>query len=411
MSTVVIRNITTRDARFKLKPGDGSDAIHSDPQFSYAVTNLTTDQGVTGTGLAFTLGPGNDLVCQAIEMLAQPLKGREIAELMADFGATFRSLAEHQHLRWLGPHKGVIHLALASITNACFDLWAKSRKVPLWRLLLDLKPAEVLSLLDLSYLEDVLTREEALKMLEEAASSRGQREAVLKKGYPAYNSGVGWSGYDDKRLRKNVSEALDQGFRAFKVAVGSLDSDTDVRRASAVRAMVGADAKVAVDANQRWTLAEALRVCQQLASMAPYWIEEPTHPDDIFAHETLAKKIAPLALAAGEHIPNSVAFKNYLQAKCLGFVQVDCTRVGGVSEFITISLLSKKFGIPVTPHVGDMAQIHQHLVLFNHVGLGLPLLLLEYIPHIREHFIHPARVEGGVYQVPQEPGSSSDLKA
>lgn len=410
ISSTVVQRVTTRDARYTLEDGAGSDAIHSDPQYSYAVTQLHGDHGNTGVGLAFTLGSGNELVCQAIALLSGALVGQEIEEVMSSFGETFHAMAEQPQLRWLGPHKGVVHLALASITNACFDLWAKSRNLPLWRLLLDLKPAEVLALLDLTYLEDVLTGPEVLAMLAESALTRSLREGVLTTGYPGYDTSVGWFGYGDERIRENVRAALDQGFRAFKLQVGAPDSDFDIRRATKLRAMVGEDAYVMVDANQQWSVPKAIRVCRELASISPYWVEEPTHPDDLLGHQTLAREISPILLAAGEHLANRVVFKNYLQAKCLGFVQVDCTRVGGVSEFLTVSLLSRKFGTPVVPHVGDMGQIHQHLVLFNHVGLGHPLLFLEYIPHLRPHFVWPARVENGVYQVPQEAGCSSDLK-
>lgn len=406
----VIRSVASRDARFALRPGEGSDSVHDTAQYAYAVALLETEDGQTGVGLAFTLGWGNDLVCRAIEALGEVLVGRGIEDLMADFGRTFRAIADHPGYRWLGPHKGVVHLALAALTNACFDLWAKTRGVPLWRLLLDLEPAQVVALLDLGYLEDVLTVDDALAILEEALPTRAERSDVLSQGYPGYDTSVGWFAWSDGEVLERARSAVSQGFGAVKLKVGSSDEERDVRRAMALREALGDDTRIMLDANQQWTLPQALRVCRRLAAMEPYWIEEPTHPDDVLAHQVLSRAIAPIPLAAGEAVPNRVVFKNLLQADAIGLVQVDATRVGGVSEFITISLLARRMGRPVVPHVGDMGQIHQHLVLFNRVALAHEEVFLEYIPHLREHFLHPARVEGGRYLPPGEPGSSSDLR-
>jgi L-fuconate dehydratase len=349
----MIRSINNEDRRFPLSGGAGSDAIHRDPVYSYAVTNLVDDSGLTGTGFAFTLGEGNQLVCSAANYYANKLVGKDIEEVMSRFGSFFNQLSNEQQFRWLGPHKGVVHLALASVTNACFDLWAKKRGVPLWELLIDLSAEEIVNTLDLSYLEDELTREQALDILNRNKATQEDRFSIIEKGD---------------------------------------------------------DIKIMLDANQQWTLPQALDICKKLQAMQPYWIEEPTHPDDVLAHKTLADAIAPIKLALGEHVPNRVIFKNYLQTKCAGFIQVDAVRVGGVSEFITVSLLCRKFNIPVVPHVGDMGQLHQHLVLFNHIAMGHEALFLEYIPHLRDQFLFPARVEGGVYKTPQHPGSSCDLK-
>jgi L-fuconate dehydratase len=405
-----IRAVRTLDARFPLHGGAGSDAVHTSAEYCFAVTLLETDTGLTGTGLVLTLGEGNRLTCQAIELLGQTLAGREIGELMSEFGRASRSIADHPQLRWLGPHKGVVHLALASLTNACFDLWAKSRQVPLWRLLLDLTAEQVVALLDLSYLEDILRREEALQILREQLPLRAGREQILNTGYRGYDTSVGWLQYDDRRVAELAREALDQGFTAFKLKVGSKDSQRDIRRAEMLRNLVGPDALVMVDVNQQWTLPQAIEMCGQLKAMQPFWVEEPTHPDDVLGHRTLAEAITPMRIAAGEHIPNRVLFKNFMSAGALYFVQVDCTRVAGISEFLTVSLMAKKLGLPVVPHVGDMGQIHQHLVLFNHIAMGHNALFLEYIPHVREHFLDPADVSGGVYRTPQEPGCSCDLR-
>jgi L-fuconate dehydratase len=406
----MIRKASTRDARFPIGHGHGSDAIHKDPVYSYAVTELHDDKGRTGIGLAFTLGEGNQLVCEAAEFYARRLVGKSIEDLMSGFGALQRTLADEQQFRWLGPHKGVVQLALASVTNACWDLWAKTRGVPLWKLLLELTPEQVVATLDLSYLEDELTERSALEILREHQPTRRSRENILKTGYPGYDTSVGWFNYDDAQVRENCKRALAAGFTAMKLKVGSRDTERDLRRANIVREVAGDRARVMVDANQQWTLPQALDICPRLRVINPFWIEEPTHPDDVLGHKTLADAIAPTKLALGEHVPNRVVFKNYLQAKCAGFIQVDAVRVAGVSEFLAVSLLCRQFGVPVVPHVGDMGQLHQHLVLFNHIALGHEVIFLEHIPHLREHFVHPCRVAGGVYQTPQEAGASCDLK-
>jgi L-fuconate dehydratase len=409
MHDAAIRSISTYDARFPLPPGTGTDSVHTNSEYSFAVTSLTGENGLRGTGIALTLGNGNKLVCDAIEMLAKPLAGAAIEELMADFGRVSRKLADDPSLRWLGPHKGVVHLALASITNACFDFWAKSRCKPLWKLLLELAPIEVVRLLDLSYLEEVLSEPDALSLLENQVASRSQRIPILQSGYPGYDTSVGWMAYDDKKVRDLTQRALDSGFKAFKLKVGSNDEYRDLRRAAVLRECIGESGDLMFDANQRWSLPVAIRMSRELAVFRPLWIEEPTHPDDVHAHAVLAREIAPIKIAAGEHIPNRVLFKNFMQASALHYVQADCTRLAGVSEFLTVSLLAKKFSLPVVPHVGDMGQLHQHLVLFNHVALGHELSFLEHIPHLRSHFVFAATVVDGRYKTPDEPGASTDL--
>ena len=406
----MIKKIIVKDKRFELSGGAGSDAIHKDPQYSYAVTELVDDSGGVGTGFTFTLGEGNELVCKAAQFYAEKLVGKDIEELMANFGNHFNSLSNEQQFRWLGPHKGIVHLALASVTNACYDLWAKKRGLPLWKLLISLSPDQIVNTLDLSYVEDELTREKAIELIKQEANGSKGREGILTTGYPGYDTSIGWFNYSDEKIRENCKKALAEGFTAMKLKVGSNDFERDIRRAHIVREVAGDDIKIMLDANQQWTLTKALVVCKQLQSMNPYWIEEPTHPDDVIAHKTLAEAISPTKLALGEHVPNRVIFKNYLQSGSAGFIQVDALRVGGVSEFITVSLLCKKFGIPVVPHVGDMGQLHQHLVLFNHIKLGHEALFLEHIPHLQKHFVHPATINNGVYLTPQETGSSCELK-
>lgn len=405
-----ITSIEIKDKRFDLPEGVGSDATHTTPQYAYAVCCLKTDSSVTGVGLAFTLGVGTDLVCKAIEYLSVSLIGREIDELMSDFGAVYRKMVDSPSFRWLGPHKGVVHLALAAVVNACYDLWAKSRQVPLWKLLLDLTPEQLVNTLDLSYLEEVLTREQAIAILTKNTPSRDSRKGVLATGYKGYDTSVGWFNFSDEKIVANTKKAMDHGFTALKLKVGSDDPLRDIRRAGLIRKTAGDEATIMVDANQKWNVPEALDICKRLGEINPFWIEEPTHPDDVIGHQTIARAIAPLKIATGEHIPNKVIFKNFFQAKAMDFCQVDAVRVGGISEFLTISLLSKSVGIPVVPHVGDMGQIHQHLVLFNHIGMAHEHLFLEHIPHLKQHFVNPAEIIDAYYQVPQTPGSSSDLK-
>jgi L-fuconate dehydratase len=404
----IIESIETYDVRVPLPAGAGSDAVHSESEYGFAVTLLRSGN-ICGTGLVLTMGAGTQMVCQAIELLAGSLPKMGIEELMSQFGALSRRLADHPQLRWLGPHKGVVHLALASITNAAFDLWAKAREVPLWRLLLDLSADEIVRLLDLSYLEDVLTKQDAIAILEQELPARAARETILDRGYPGYDTSVGWFRYEDRQVEELARRALDQGFRAFKLKVGSKDPDRDIRRANMLRELVGPNSLVMLDVNQQWTLPQAIRMCKALRSMSPYWIEEPTHPDDVQAHRMLATEIKPVPIALGEHVPNRVMFKNFIQAHAVHFVQADCTRLAGIAEFLTVSLLAGKYHLPVVPHVGDMGQIHQHLVLFNHIALGHEVRFLEYIPHVRQRFIHAAVVEGGVYRTPQAPGCSCDM--
>jgi L-fuconate dehydratase len=409
MTSCVIQSVSTFDARFALPAGAGTDSVHTSPEYCMAVTRLTSDRQISGTGIALTLGDGNRLVCEAIDLLAKPLAGQEINELMSNFGKFSRRLADDPSLRWLGPHKGVVHLALASLTNACFDLWAKSRAVPLWKLLLDLTPEELVAVLDLSYVEDVLSEQDALAILRDNAATRNLREPILQRGYPGYDTSVGWMAYDDSKVRELTLRAIDRGFRAFKLKIGSTDESRDLRRAAMLRNVVGEDGILMFDANQHWNLPDARRMCRELVKFKPLWIEEPTHPDDVYAHAVIAREIAPVKIAAGEHIPNRVLFKNFLHYGGVHFVQADCTRLGGVSEFLTVSLMARKFGLPIVPHVGDMGQIHQHLVLFNHVALDHEAVFLEHIPHLKDHFVFPAQVSGGFYRTPQEPGASSDM--
>jgi L-fuconate dehydratase len=404
-----IASFNTRDARFQIGKGHGSDAIHRDPVYSYAVTLLQTDSAHTGTGLAFTLGEGNELVCQAAAFIARTLVGRDLDELMASFGSWQHAASNEQQFRWLGPHKGVVQLALASVTNACWDLWAKSRGLPLWQLLLDLSDDSLLATLDLSYLEDALSPTAARSLLDHYRISRAERMGILDAGYPGYDTSIGWFNYSDETVATNVARSVASGFSAMKLKVGSADLERDVRRARLVREAAGPKARVMVDANQQWTIAQAIEFARRTADLNLFWFEEPTHPDDVLGHRTIAEAIRPACVAAGEHVPNRIIFKNYLQAKALSFCQVDAVRVAGVSEFLAVSLLARRFDVPVVPHVGDMGQLHQHLVLYNHIALGHEALFLEHIPHLKDRFVNPCVVERGIYVTPMVPGATCDL--
>jgi len=396
------------DTRFNLKNGAGSDAVHTNPIYAYAVCKLNTGTNIEGIGLAFTLGAGNKLVCDAIDYLVKHIEGKEINALMADFGNAYKMMADDPNLRWLGPHKGVIHLALAAVVNACFDLWAKSEGVPLWRLLIDLTPEAMANALDFSFYEDVLPKKEAISLMTKLQKTKKDRELILKIGYPGYDTSIGWFNYSDRKVVDNIKKAMDNGFTAMKLKVGSKQPDRDIRRAKMVREIAGDEAMIMFDANQQWNLPQAVEICKRLRELNPYWVEEPTHPDDVQAHIRLANEV-DVKLAMGEHVPNKIMFKNFIRSGCMSYNQADAVRVGGVSEYILISLLSKKYNIPMVPHVGDMGQIHQHLVLFNHISLDHPVLLLEHIPHLREHFKFPVTIENARYITPVEPGMSSDL--
>ncbi len=405
---IQIKKIVSVDKRFKLDNGAGSDAIHTGPYYAYSICRIFTDSKLEGVGLAFTLGTGNQLVCDAIHYLAKYIEGREIEELMSDFGTVYKAMADDPGFRWLGPHKGVVHLALAAIVNGCFDLWAKARDVPIWNLLINLTPEELVKTMDFSYLEDVLSPDQAIQLMVSEQAGKADRKRILDKGYPGYDTSIGWIKYSDEEVKENIHRAMDEGFLSMKLKVGSVDPDRDIQRAYMIRELAGPDANIMFDVNQQWNLEQAMAISSQLEVLNPFWLEEPTHPDDLIAHIKLAEHTS-IPLAMGEHIPNKIIFKNFILSGCMSYNQVDAVRVGGVSEFILVSLLSRKYNIPVTPHVGDMGQIHQHLVLFNHICLGHPVLLLEHIPHLKPYFKYPIDVRNGLFKIPEVPGLSADL--
>jgi len=407
--SVIVKSVTTRDLRFPLSDGHGTDAVHSNPVYSYAVADIHLDDGTTGVGFSFTLGLGNKLVCQAIDSLAPLIVGETLTALVSQAGSLQNRLKNHDQLRWLGPHKGVVHLALAALMNGIFDAWARSIGKPLWQALTDLSAEQIVDLVDFADLEDELTKADALQLLLECEATKDDRRNVVESGYPAYDTSVGWFGYSDQILIEKVERAIERGFNAVKLKVGSRDTQRDIARLELLRKRFGDTLNIMIDANQQWSYSTAKSVCRDISSLDPFWIEEPLHPDDVVGHGRLQAEIDPLKIAAGEHVANSVAFKNYFQLRGFQYCQVDCTRVAGVSEFICVSLLASKHGIPVIPHVGDMGQVHQHLVVFNHVSLDIPKLYLEYIPHLKDFFEEPADVRDGRYVIPRSSGSSASF--
>jgi L-fuconate dehydratase len=405
----MIVSLQVVDRRYTLPAGAGSDALHVDPRYSYAVTLLQLEDGEYGTGLAFTLGRGNEVVCRAIDAYAPLVVGQDLEEIMAGLAAFWRRLADESQLRWLGPQKGALHLALSSITSALVDAWARRRGKPLWQLLLEMTPEELLAWVDLTYLEDYLPREEALALLRAGAAAPWAEHPLVREGYPAYNTGAGWLGYDRETMLRNLREQLAAGFRALKLKVGAATLEEDIARVGAVREALPADVRLMLDANQKWSVAEAIRAGRALAPFDPLWLEEPTHPDDVLGYREIARALAPMAIAGGEHVANAVLFKNLIRAEAIRFVQADILRLGGLPEFLAVALMSRKAGLPVVPHAGDMGQIHQHLAVWQALRLGMEPHPLEYIPHLREQFVTPARVEGGRYRLPDTPGSGTRL--
>lgn len=405
-----ISSLTAFDLRFPLPVGAGSDAVHVNPVYSLATCTLAADDGTVGTGFTLTLGKGNDLVCEAIRYQEGAVLGMDPDELVAELGTRWHSWANEGQLRWLGPHKGVVHLALAALVGAVVDLWARHKKVPLWQGLLEMSPEQVTALIDFSTIDDYLPREEALELLERRSLSADATKAQLDRGYPAYDTSVGWLGYDNAVLVENVLAARQRGYGAVKVKVGSPDLDNDVGRLAAVREVLGPEALVMIDANQVWGPAAAVRAGKALTEFEPFWFEEPVHPDDLAGYLFVAERLAPRQIAGGEHIPNQVVFKNFLRQGALHIAQPDVVRLGGLPEYLAVALMAAKAGVTVLPHAGDMGQLHQHLIYFTRCRLGMPELPLEMIPHLAEHFLEPCTIENGRYVTPRAPGSSSAIR-
>jgi L-fuconate dehydratase len=412
-----ITSVTVTDIRFPTSlTMDGSDAMNKDGDYSAAYVHIATDDpALSGFGFTFTIGRGNDLCVEAARQRGVPLVGRDVDEIVGDLGAIYRELQSDSQLRWLGPEKGVVHLALAAVMNAVWDLAARKARKPLWRLLAEMTPEELVDAADLRYLSDALTRDDALSLLRELEPTRGQRIAeITASGYPCYTTSAGWLGYSDDKLRRLCQEAVDAGYRHVKLKVGA-DLDEDIRRLSIAREVIGDDAALMIDANQVWDVPQAIEWVNRLAEFSPLWIEEPTSPDDVLGHAAIRKAVAPIGVASGEHGMNRVLFKQMFQAGALDYCQLDAARLGSVNEVLAVYLLAKKFDVPVCPHAGGvgLCELVQHLSIFDYIAVSgsLENRVTEYVDHLHEHFVDPCIVENGAYQLPTAPGYSAEMLA
>jgi L-fuconate dehydratase len=414
---MIIRGLEVLDLRFPTsRTSAGTDAVHVDPDYSAAYVILRTDGGLEGHGLTFTIGRGNEVCAAAIDAFRHLVVGQRLGDITADFAGFWRRLASDSQLRWLGPEKGVIHLALAAIVNAVWDLYAKTERKPVWKVLVDMTPRQLVSCIDFRYITDALTPDEALDILEAQAPTKGDREAnLLRSGYPAYTTSVGWMGYSDDGIRLRCREALADGWTHFKVKVGGRPDD-DRRRVRLVREEIGPDHTLMIDANQQWDVNEAIARVGELASFNPWWIEEPTSPDDVLGHARIAKAVRELGIgvATGEHCANRIIFKQLFQARAIDFCQIDSCRLGGVNENLAVILLAAKFGIPVCPHAGGvgLCEYVQHLSMFDYVAVSGTMdgRVIEYVDHLHEHFDDPVVVRRGRYLAPTRPGYSITIR-
>ncbi len=390
--------------------------MNPDPDYSAAYVVLETDHpaGVAGHGLTFTIGRGTELCVAAVELLAPHVVGRTMEEIAADMAGFWRGLVADSQLRWLGPEKGVVHLATAALVNAVWDLYAKLEGKPLWKLLADMSPEQLVACIDFRYIDDAVSKADAIEMLRRQASTRGAREAeMLRDGYPAYTTSAGWLGYSDDKIRTLARQAMTAGFTHLKLKVGG-DPTSDLRRARILRDAIGPDNHVMLDANQVWGIEQAITAVRALAEVNPWWIEEPTSPDDILGHKRIREAIKPIGVATGEHVHNRVMFKQLLQAGAIDFCQVDSCRLGGVNEVLAVLLLAARFGVPVCPHAGGvgLCEYVQHLAIFDYIAVSgsLDRRTCEFVDHLHEHFVEPARVKNGRYVAPRAPGYSAEIK-
>lgn len=414
--SLIITSIETRDIRFPTsKTLDGSDAINKDPDYSAAYVILrTNDPGLSGCGLTFTLGRGNELCVDAIESLSRLVVGKDMNSFTGDMAGFYKMITGDSQLRWLGPAKGVIHMATGALVNAVWDLYAKMEKKPLWKLIADMSPKQFVSCVDFTYLTNVITPDEALKMLTELESSKPERiEYLMKNGYPAYTTSAGWLGYSEEKIRRLSKEAKKDGWTHLKMKVGA-NIKEDMRRAQIIREEIGEDIKLMMDANQNWEVSEAIENMKQLAKFNPWWIEEPTSPDDVAGHLEIAKAIAPIKVATGEHCQNNVMFKQFLQSGAMHICQIDSCRGGGVNEILSILLMAAKLKVPVCPHAGGvgLCEYVQHLSMIDYICVSgsLENRIIEYVDHLHEHFIDPVIIKNGNYMPPLSAGYSITMK-
>jgi L-fuconate dehydratase len=392
---------------------DGSDALNVG-DYSATYVTLETDSEIIGHGLTFTNGRGNEIGVASAKALAPLVVGLTLEEIIGDFRSFYRRLTQDPQLRWIGPEKGIVHMATGAVLNALWDLWARREKKPVWKLLADLSPRQLVSAVDFMWITDALTPEEAVDILEANEAGRPSREKeILTRGFPAYTTSTGWLGYPEEKVRRLCREAAAAGWTHFKIKVGQ-DRNANVRRAALVREEIGEERKLMMDANQCWDVLEAIEHIRALARFNPWWIEEPTSPDDILGHATIARAVAPVRLATGEACQNRVIFKQLLQAKSIGFLQVDSCRVGGLNEVIAILLMAAKFGVPVCPHAGGvgLCEYVQHIAIFDFIAIGASIedRICEYVDHLHEHFVEPVLVVNGRYSAPSAPGYSIEMK-
>ena len=411
-----IVSLEARDVRFPTSLYlDGSDAMHPDPDYSCAYAVLYTDspRGLEGHGLTFTNGRGTEVVVAAVRALEHLVVGRRLDDITADLQGFWRSLTSDGQLRWLGPEKGVIHLATAAVVNAVWDLWAKREEKPLYRLLADLTPEQLVAAIDFRYIDDALTPDEAVGLLRDRRAGREERLAEIEQlGYPAYTTSAGWLGYPDEKIATLVREAAAAGFNHVKMKVGR-DLEADAKRAALIRSSLGPSGVLMMDANQFWGVEEAIAAMRVLGRYDPWWIEEPTSPDDVLGHARIRREIAPIRVATGEHVQNRVMFKQLFQAEAVDVCQLDACRIGGVNEALAVLLLAAKFGIPVCPHAGGvgLCEYVQHLAMFDYVAVSGSLQdrVVEWVDHLHEHFVDPAVVKDARYVAPTAPGYSVEM--
>ena len=409
-----ITSIQSIDIRFPTSEQlDGSDAMNPDPDYSAAYCVLHTSEGPEGHGMTFTIGRGNDLCVAAISQLGQQLIGLELTDLRSQMGPLWKKITGDSQFRWLGPEKGVVHLAAAALINALWDLLAKQEELPLWRLLSTMSGEELYDLVDWNYLSDVVSKEEIITHLNATAKTADTRITVLEKsGYPAYTTSAGWLGYSDEKMRELLQEAVDAGWTTFKMKVGS-DLDDDKRRARLIREFIGQDGQLMMDANQVWGVNEAIRWMRELSEFNPGWIEEPTSPDDILGHAKIARALAPIPVATGEHCHNAVMFKQFMEAGGLSICQLDSCRLASINEIIGVLILAWKFDIPVCPHAGGvgLCEYVQHISMFDYtrVSCSTDGRVIEYVDHLHEHFKDPVRLVNGRYAAPEVPGYSIEM--
>jgi len=409
-----ITDLEVLDLRFPTSRASvGTDAMHPDPDYSAAYVILKTNTGIEGHGLTFTIGRGNEICAAAIEAFRHLVVGQRLDAITEDFSGFWRQLAGDSQLRWLGPEKGVIHISMAAIVNAVWDLYAKAAAKPLWKLLADLSPAEIVAAIDFRYISDALTPDEARDILERQRATKADREQrLLQSGYPAYTTSAGWIGYSDERIRRACADALAEGWTQFKVKVGASPED-DRRRVALVREAIGDESTLMIDANQRWDVQEAIDRVRALAEFRPMWVEEPTSPDDVLGHAAIAKAVRPIGVATGEHCANRVLFKQLLQADAIQFCQIDSCRLGGVNENLAVILMAAKFDVPVCPHAGGvgLCEMVQHLSMFDYLAVSGTFdgRVTEFVDHLHEHFVDPVVIRRARYMPPSRPGYSTEI--